>query len=99
MRRAGLLAAAALGVALSGCFAGDPNAHCSDPEEYQASSSVPTVTTPEGLVAPSQTSGYAVPALAGNSTSGEAKANSEGAACLARPPDFFRKDPVAAPAK
>ncbi len=94
LRRAGLLAAAVLGVALSGCFAGsDPNAHCSDPAEYQASSSVPGVTAPEGLAAPNRTSGYEVPELATEVP------NAAGAACLARPPDFFRKDPVAAPAK
>ena len=99
LRRAGLLAAAVLGVALSGCFsARDPDAHCSDPEEYQTSSSVPDVTAPEGLATPNRTSGYGIPALAAKSGSGEANPGAGGAACLARPPDFFRKDPATAPA-
>ncbi|MEO8444638.1 MAG: hypothetical protein ABI567_06510 [Gammaproteobacteria bacterium] len=81
-----------LSLVLAGCFsAKDPNAHCSDISEYQQSTSVPDITIPEGLTAPGQASSYTVPPAAADQAL-------QGAACLARPPDYFRKDPAAAPA-
>lgn len=87
-----LVLLALLGSALAGCF-GSRNAddRCDEPAEYQASLNAPGVQVPEGLVAPSQASGYTVPPASG--------AELRGAACLARPPPFFRPEPAAAPAK
>ena len=83
--------------ALSGCFGGkNPDARCNDVSEYQRSGSVPDVVVPDGLVTPSRESAYLVPPANPN---GEAALMSRGAACLARPPDYFRKDPLVAPAQ
>jgi uncharacterized lipoprotein len=81
---------ASLATLLAGCF-GSRNVddRCDEVSEYQASRSVPGLQTPEGLVAPNRASGYAVPPASG--------AELRGAACLARPPPYFRPDPSAAP--
>ncbi len=83
------LALSLLCAALSGCFsAKDSNARCSDPSEYQKAGSVTGVVVPEGLAAPGQASSYTVPPAARSQ-------EVAGAACLGRPPDYFRKDPGA----
>jgi uncharacterized lipoprotein len=82
-----------LSCALTGCFGGkNPAGRCNEVAEYQLSGSVPDVVVPDGLVAPNRESGYTVPAAGANP-------EVDGAACLARPPEYFRKDPSAAPAK
>lgn len=87
--RLGLVALAA--AALAGCFGGkDTKNRCDEPAEYQASTSVPGLTTPEGLAAPARASGYTLPPATG--------AELRGAACLARPPPYFRPEAPAAPA-
>ena len=83
--------------ALAGCFGGkNPDARCDDVAEYQLSGSVPDVVVPEGLAVPTAESGYAVPAEAATA---ETALLARGAACLERPPDYFRRDPAAVPAK
>ena len=83
---------ALLAGSLAGCFGGkNVNERCDDVAEYQASRDVSGLKVPEGLVAPGQASGYAVPPASG--------AELRGAACLARPPPYFRPDPTAAPAQ
>jgi len=90
--RVAVFALIVLSGALSGCFGGkNPDARCNDVAEYQLSGSVPDVVAPDGLVAPNRDSGYSVPAATGN-------AQVDGAACLPRPPDYFRKEAPAAPA-
>ena len=90
---AALFVLVVLSGALTGCFGGkNPDARCNDAAEYQLSGSVPDVVAPDGLVAPNRDSGYTVPAAVAN-------AQVDGAACLARPPDYFRKDPAAPSAK
>jgi len=80
--------------ALVGCFSSkDPNEGCDDVSEYQSSRSVPGIVVPEGLVAPSHSSAFVVP---DGATSGDPEGARRGAACLARPPDFFSKDPAPA---
>lgn len=81
---------ALLGCSLAGCFGGNKNvnARCDDPSEYQASRNLPGITVPEGLVAPSQATTFDIPP----GTEGVAV---KGAACLARPPPFFRPEPAA----
>lgn len=92
-----LVALFLLSGALTGCFGGkNPDAHCDDVAEYQASRSVPDIVAPDGLVTPTLESGYSVPAPTANA---EADLLVRGAACLARPPDYFKKDPAVAPAK
>ncbi len=82
-----------LGGTLTSCFGGKNSAaRCDDVEEYQLAGSVPLVVAPDGLTAPSRGSGYVVPPPG-------ASPEVEGAACLARPPDYFRQDPAAPPAK
>ncbi|MEO8224361.1 MAG: hypothetical protein ABI661_06110 [Gammaproteobacteria bacterium] len=89
-RKAACLGVLSLSLALAGCFsAKDPNARCNDSSEYQEATSVPGITVPDGLAAPSQASSYAIAPASGS-------ADVTGAACLARPPDYFRKDPAAA---
>lgn len=91
--RSPLVALIVLGGALTGCFGGKNSAaRCNDVEEYQLAGSVPRVVAPDGLQTPSQGSGYPVPPPGANP-------EVDGAACLARPPDYFRKDPVAPPAQ
>ncbi|MBL8200665.1 MAG: hypothetical protein JNK40_06815 [Chromatiales bacterium] len=79
-----------LSASLAGCFGGSKNvdARCNDVAEYQASRDVPGVQVPEGLVAPNRASVYVVPPAT--------EAELRGAACLARPPPYFRPDPAAA---
>ena len=78
---------------LTGCFGGkNPDARCNDVSEYQLATSLPLVVTPDGLAAPSRGSGYVIPPQV-------AAAPVDGAACLARPPDYFRRDPGALPAQ
>jgi uncharacterized lipoprotein len=78
--------------ALASCFsAKDPNEGCDDISEYQASRSVPGIVLPEGLSAPNHSSSFVVPP--GGAMAGDPEAPQPGAACLSRPPDFFRKDP------
>ncbi len=80
-----------LAVSLAGCFGSkDVNDRCDDVAEYQSSRDASAIQVPEGLAAPSQASGYAVPPASG--------AELRGAACLARPPPYFRPEPPAAPA-
>lgn len=91
--RAALFVLVVLGGALTGCFGGkNPDARCNEVAEYQLSGSVPDVVAPDGLVAPDRESGYLVPAAGANP-------EVDGAACLARPPEYFRQEPAAPPAK
>jgi uncharacterized lipoprotein len=84
------LLAVLLASSLAGCFGSKKvDERCDDVAEYQASRDASSIQTPEGLVAPSQSSGYVVPPASG--------AELRGAACLARPPPYFRPDPAAAP--
>ncbi len=84
---------AALVGGLTGCFGGkNPDARCDDVSEYQLATSLPLVVTPDGLAAPSRGSGYVIPPQV-------ADAQVDGAACLARPPDYFRRDPGPSPAQ
>jgi uncharacterized lipoprotein len=82
---------ALLAGSLAGCF-GSKNVddRCDDAAEYQASRDASGIRVPEGLAAPNQASGYTVPPASG--------AELRGAACLARPPPYFRPDSAAAPA-
>ena len=76
-------------VSLAGCFGGkNLDARCNDVEQYQSAGTVPLVVAPDGLTVPARGSGYAVPAPGANP-------GVDGAACLARPPDYFRKDSAA----
>lgn len=86
-----LLALLALvGSGLVGCFGSkNVNEGCDEVAEYQSSLNAPGIQVPDGLVAPGQASGYLVPPGTG--------AELRGAACLARPPPYFRPDPSAAP--
>jgi uncharacterized lipoprotein len=86
---------------LAGCFSSkDPNKGCDDVSEYQASRSVPGIVVPEGLSAPSHSSTFVVPpagaTTAGGDAPGAASASQAWAACLPRPPDFFRREPAPA---
>jgi uncharacterized lipoprotein len=91
--RSALVTLVAVSVALPGCFGGkNPDARCNDVEQYRSASTVPLVVAPDGLTAPARGSGYAVPEPG---SSGDV----DGAACLARPPDYFRSDPPAPPAQ
>jgi len=84
------LLAVLLASSLAGCFGSkEVDERCDDVAEYQASQDAAGIQTPEGLVAPSQSSGYVVPPASG--------AELRGAACLARPPPYFRPDPAAVP--
>ena len=88
-----LVALAVLGCSVTGCFGGkNPDGRCNEVAEYQLSGSVPDLVVPDGLVAPNRESGYSVPAAGANP-------EADGAACLARPPEYFRQEPPAAPAK
>jgi uncharacterized lipoprotein len=90
---------AGLCTALGGCFsAKNPNARCDDPSEYQESTGVAGLKVPEGLETPSQASGYAVPPAPAPQGQPPAGPAVPGAACLARPPAYFRQDPATAPA-
>lgn len=91
-RRLPLILVSLLASALAGCFGGAKNVdeRCNDVAEYQASRTAPGVQVPEGLAAPGKGTTYAVPPDAG--------ADVKGAACLARPPPYFRPEPAAAPA-
>ena len=92
---------AALALCLSACFSsGNPDKHCRDISEYQAQRSTTGIVTPEGLAMPDHTSSYTLPPEPAPATGASAAGNKalSGATCLARPPDYFRKDP-AAPAK
>ena len=87
--------------ALAGCFSSkDPNEGCDDVSEYQSSRSVPGIVVPEALSVPSRSSAFVVPPAgaeaAGGDAPGASPAAQPGAACLPRPPDFFRKDPAPA---
>jgi uncharacterized lipoprotein len=97
-RRGSLLAALALlPVVLAGCFsAKNPDKDCDDVSEYQSSRSVPNIVVPEGLSTPTQSSTFVVPPAAGGDAPGASPELQPGAACLSRPPDFFRKDPAPA---
>ena len=90
----------ALALSLGACFSsGDPDKHCRDVSEYQAQRSVTGLVTPEGLAAPNHTSSYTLPPQSAPPAAGAAEAGTgalPGATCLARPPDYFRKDPAAA---
>lgn len=82
---------ALLAGSLAGCFGGkNVNDACDEVAEYQSSLDAPGLRVPEGLSAPGQASGYVVPPAA--------DAELRGAACLARPPPYFRPDPGVAPA-
>ena len=88
-----LVALCILTGALTGCFGGkNPDGRCNEVAEYQLSGSVPDLAVLDGLVAPNRESGYSVPAAGANP-------EADGAACLARPPEYFRQEPPAAPAK
>lgn len=89
---AGLVLAGLVG-GLTGCFGGkNPDARCNAVSEYQQATSIPLVVAPDGLTAPNRGSGYVVPPPV-------ADAKVDEAACLARPPDYFRKDPGVPPAQ
>jgi uncharacterized lipoprotein len=93
VRRSVLVALAVLAGALTGCFGGkNSDARCNEVEEYQRAGTVALVVAPDGLTAPDRGSGYTVPAPGANPAV-------DGAACLARPPDYFRKDSAAPPAQ
>lgn len=84
--RSWIVALALLGGGLTGCFGGkNPDARCNDVAEYQLATSIPLVVVPDGLSAPNRGTGYVIPLPAANS-------DIDGVACLARPPDYFRKD-------
>jgi len=84
---------AVLAGGLTGCFGGkNPDARCDAVSEYQRATSIPLVVAPDGLTVPNRGSSYVIPPQA-------ADAQVDGAACLARPPDYFRKDPGAPPAQ
>ncbi len=92
----------------AGCFsAKNPDANCNDVSEYQSSTEVPAIVIPKSLSAPTESGSFAVPPArqVAQSQSGQSKSEQPkseqpkseqqrvpGAACLARPPDFFRKD-------
>jgi uncharacterized lipoprotein len=76
---------------LAACFSSrGPDERCDEVSEYQASRSVPGLVVPDGLSAPGGASTYVVPPAGNAAAAGEAN---RGAACLARPPDFFRSEP------
>jgi uncharacterized lipoprotein len=78
------------GAGLAGCFGTrNPDDRCADVAEYQGSSEAAPVVAPAGLQLPSQTSGYTVPPAPGP--------DPKWAACLSRPPAYFRPDPGATP--
>lgn len=80
-----------MGMALTGCFGGKAsNARCDDVAEYQLARSVPLLVAPDGLLTPSHSSSYTIPPPG-------ASPEVDGAACLSRPPDYF-KTPVVGPA-
>jgi len=82
---------ALLGSALAGCFGGkDVKDACNQVAEYQASVDASGIQVPDGLAAPDKGSGYVVPPGTG--------VELQGAACLARPPPYFRPEPAPAPA-
>ena len=81
------VAAVLLALPLAGCFGSkDLDARCNDVSEYQASRDVAPVVAPPNLKLPAQTSGYGVPPDPGKAA--------DGAACLARPPRYFRDAPA-----
>jgi uncharacterized lipoprotein len=83
--------------ALAGCFSSkDPNKGCDEVSEYQASRSVPGIVVPEGLSAPSHSSTFVVPPAGADAAGAAAPAPQPWAACLQRPPDFFRREPAPA---
>lgn len=93
-RQRGLVAVIVAAVLASGCFsAKDPNEGCDDVSEYQSSSTAPGIVVPEGMTAPNGTSTFRTPPAPDGAEAASAKV--PGAACLARSPDFFRKDPAA----
>lgn len=85
------LLAVSLAGNLAGCFGGkNVDEGCDEVAEYQASRTAPALQAPEGLEAPGRASGYVVPP--------GLEIEIRGAACLARPPPFFRPDSAPAPA-
>lgn len=85
-----------LSALVAGCFsAKNPDANCNDVSEYQSSTEVPAIVIPKSLSAPTESGSFAVPPARQAAQSGQPKLEQQrvpGAACLARPPDFFRKD-------
>jgi len=91
LRRLLALLPAVLAGSLAGCFGSrNANDRCDEVAEYQASRDASGLKVPEGLAAPNKASGYVVPPASG--------AELQGAACLARPPPYFRPQPPGAPA-
>ena len=90
----GLLRAACatlVGVTLAGCFGGSKSVddRCNELAEYQESRSGAPLVIPDGLKAPAQVGTYTVPPA-------DSEEPVPGAACLARPPKYFREDPAPA---
>ncbi len=77
------------GTVLAGCsWFGSKAPECKSIEEYQSSANLPPVTVPPGLNRPDEPGVLKIPA-------GPLPAEplSDNAACLARPPDYFKKAP------
>ncbi len=75
---------------LAGCFGGKSvDDRCNEPAEYQASAELPGIQVPEGLKAPGQVTSYTLPP-------GPVR-DVPDAACLARPPAYFRTEPAPVP--
>jgi pilus assembly protein FimV len=76
---------------LGGCSWGRSAPDCRSVEEYQDSQDLPPVRVPEGLSKPEEPNRLKIPA--GPAPQQPLAAN---AACLPRPPDYFRKTPPGA---
>jgi hypothetical protein len=76
---------------LGGCSWGRSAPDCRSVEQYQDSQDLPPVRVPEGLSKPEEPNRLKIPA--GPAPQQPLAAN---AACLPRPPDYFRKTPPGA---
>ena len=74
------------GLLLGGCFFSRNTADCRSVQEYQESVAVNPVVVPPTLSAPDQSSKLVIP-----KEPLPTRPLAETAACLARPPDYFRK--------
>jgi hypothetical protein len=76
----------AMAVLLGGCFFRHDASDCRSVQEYQQSVGVQPVAVPSGLSVLDKSARLAIP-----SAPAPAKPLAEAAACLAKPPDYFRK--------